>query len=221
MRTFAVLTCAVLAGSSFAGAAEIRGQYLEARTCDVYTGPCFANAEMSLGGKEAVMAWKVDDGGWQGTSLEGLSVALVIKAEDTLGDDGVFTQDPGRIESVILVDDTATSEQEFALVDFVKTSAADYTKNVKAVERTAITFENDYATMEGRLKAGRLAEIRTRQLQDFDCVCTNEQVFYQPLTDVRHSMPAYTVTQSFGGRGLDAKWEYHNSRSAFLAVFRR
>ena len=40
--------------------AEISGEYLEARSCDVWTGPCFANGEIGLSGKEAVLAWKVD-----------------------------------------------------------------------------------------------------------------------------------------------------------------
>ena len=31
-------------------AASITGQYVEARTCDVYTGPCFANADTGLSG---------------------------------------------------------------------------------------------------------------------------------------------------------------------------
>src|SRR5438876_942593 len=33
-------------------AAEIRGQYVEARTCDVFTGACFANADTGLTGNE-------------------------------------------------------------------------------------------------------------------------------------------------------------------------
>ena len=38
------------------------GQYLEARTCDVWTGPCFANGEINLRGEHAVMAWAVQRG---------------------------------------------------------------------------------------------------------------------------------------------------------------
>jgi ATP-dependent DNA ligase len=69
---------------------QIRGQYLEARTCDVFTGPCFANGEMGMAGKEAVLGWKVSDGSWNGVPLSGLTVALVLKGDNTLGDDGVF-----------------------------------------------------------------------------------------------------------------------------------
>ena len=37
---------------------EITGHYVEARTCQVYTGPCFANGEIGVAGKDAVMAWR-------------------------------------------------------------------------------------------------------------------------------------------------------------------
>ncbi len=223
MRTSAFLTTtALLLGSALsAQAVEIRGQYLEARTCDVYTGPCFANGEIGLAGREAVAAWKVEEGSWKGVSLAGLGAVLVIRADDTIGEDGVFPMNAAQMDSVILIDEQATPEQQVALVDFVKDAAGKYTHNVKKVERSPISLENDHSTMEGVLKAGNLAEIRTRKLNDFDCVCSNEQVFYQPLTDVHYATPAYSVTQSFTGDGLDSRWTSHNSRSAFLAIFRK
>src|SRR3954453_17720932 len=64
----------------------ISGDYLEARTSDVYTGPCFANAEVNLAGKEAVLAWSVRQGAWKGVPVEGLSVVAVVRAAATLGD---------------------------------------------------------------------------------------------------------------------------------------
>lgn len=206
---------------SAASAAEIRGQYLESRTCDIYTGPCFANAEMTLAGKEAVLAWKIEEGGWAGADLAGLAVALVVKSDGTLGDDGVFGQSAGQTQAVILVDQQATPQQEAALVAFVREAAAQYTANVQKIERTAIEMDNDYREMRGVLKAGRLAQIQTRKLGKGDCVCTNEAVFYQPLVEVQQAMPAYSLKQSYTGRDLGGKWDYHNTRSAFLATFRR
>lgn len=49
---------------------SIYGDYVEARTADVYTGPCFANSEVGLTGQLAVMGWKVTKGSWSGTDLE-------------------------------------------------------------------------------------------------------------------------------------------------------
>jgi len=43
-------------------AADIHGQYVEARTADIYTGPCFANSEVELTGNLAVLGWKIEKG---------------------------------------------------------------------------------------------------------------------------------------------------------------
>lgn len=217
----ALAACGLMLCSSILSAAEIRGQYLESRTCDIYTGPCFANAEMTLAGKEAVLAWKVEEGSWAGAELAGLSVALVVKANGTLGTDGVFADSVTETSAVILVDDQATEAQQSALVAFVKEAAQDYTGNVAKIERTSIKMDNDYRTMQGSLKAGRLAEIKTRKLDKGDCICTNEAVFYEPLVDVQQATPAYSLKQSYSGKNLGGKWDYNNTRSAFLATFRR
>jgi hypothetical protein len=52
MRSFGLLIgcLATLGGISSVTAAEISGEYLEARTCDVYTGPCFANGDTTRKG---------------------------------------------------------------------------------------------------------------------------------------------------------------------------
>src|SRR6516225_1915647 len=91
MKVFegAVLSLFVSAGMTLAAGLPshtISGTYLEARTADVYTGPCFANAETGLVGQLAVMGWKVTNGSWDGVNLSGLSVVGVIRAEGTIGD---------------------------------------------------------------------------------------------------------------------------------------
>src|SRR5579871_3253228 len=112
-RLSMVVGCVALLGAvTPAFAAEISGEYLEARTCDVYTGPCFANGEIGIAGKEAVMAWRVDEGSWAGQDLAGLGVALIIKANDTLGIGGSFFCKPDKILSVIVVDENADEEQK-------------------------------------------------------------------------------------------------------------
>src|SRR6266436_4284156 len=72
-----------------AAADSITGTYLESRTCQVYTGPCFANAETALAGREAVMAWNIEAGKQNNVDLTGLSVVMVVRGNDTLGYQGV------------------------------------------------------------------------------------------------------------------------------------
>lgn len=223
MRPILFLTAAALAVSlsSLASAAKITGEYLEARTCNVYTGPCFANAEMDLSGKEALMAWKVDKGSWKDVKLDGLSAALIVQSQGTLGYDGIFPMKAGKVQSVILVDKEATKKQRAALVAFVKDSAQELTQDVKKVVPVSMSLKNDHIDMVGSFKAEGLAEISTRKLKQSDCVCTNEVVYYQPLTKVDNASPAYSLKLSYQGKDLETRFTNREIRSAFLATFRK
>src|SRR5438132_10206615 len=108
-RWLAFATVALFAAAP-AHAAGIKGHYLESRTCDVWTGPCFANAETSLGGKHAVLAWKVQEGTLDNVRLDGLSVVAVIAASDTLGQEQTG---PGKV--LLIVDNKANTAQKAAL----------------------------------------------------------------------------------------------------------
>ncbi|MDP7276207.1 MAG: DUF1326 domain-containing protein [Planctomycetaceae bacterium] len=202
-------------------AAKITGEYVEARTCSVYTGPCFANAEMGLAGKEALMAWKIDKGEWKGINLDGIGAAVIVTAESTIGYDGVFPLAAGKMKSVILVDSKASSEQFAAMVEFVKDTAKTYTKHVVRVERAPIQLKNNHLKKQAIFSAGKIAEIKTRALTLADCVCTNEVVYYQPLVKVENFSPAFSLKMSFQGKGLGRRFTNFSTRSAFLATFRR
>jgi hypothetical protein len=211
----------VLGAVSPAFAAGISGEYLEARTCDVYSGPCFANAEIGITGKEAVMAWRVDQGSWRGQDLSGLGVALVVRANDTLGFGGGFTVKADRISAVIVVDEKADAEQASALVQFVRESAPHLTRDLVKVESAPISLTNDHLSGKGVFTAGKLARIETRALAKGDCVCSNEEMVYPPLNKVDNAHAAYTLNMTFDGKGLDQTWSMVNKRSAYLATFER
>jgi len=198
---------------------EISGNYLETRTCDVYTGPCFANAQVGLTGRQAIMAWNIETGTHEGTDLSGLNVVLVIRAADTLGFGGTVVVRPDPIKSVILVDERATDAQRAALASFVKRHAARVTGDVVRVASLPIEMRFDLIDMECRLEAGKEARLVTRRLVARDRCCTNEEIFYPPLTEVEHSAPAFTIDGGFAGRGLGQTWSNPKTRSSFLATF--
>ena len=74
LHVLAVVGIALMAVSAVPGSAAIKGDYIEARSADVYTGPCFANGEVGLVGNEAILAWRINEGEWRGSSLNGLGV---------------------------------------------------------------------------------------------------------------------------------------------------
>ena len=88
---------------SAAPPATVRGLYVEARTCDVFAGSCFANADTGLTGKNAVLAWKVESGTVAGARIDGLGVVVVVSVSETLG---LKQTGPGR--AVVIVDERAT-----------------------------------------------------------------------------------------------------------------
>src|SRR5206468_11338288 len=106
ISVFALATSALLAGNS---APTISGDYLEVRSCDVYTGPCFANAEMNLTGKEGMLLWSVREGSWNGVNLTGLNVMAVVRTDGTLGD---LKYEPRSGEAVLIVDAKADGDRK-------------------------------------------------------------------------------------------------------------
>jgi hypothetical protein len=218
--------------SSLASAAAPTGDYLETRTCDVYTGPCFANAEVGLTGKEALLAWHIDSGTFRDVDLSGLSVVMAVRSKDTLGSDavgygsGLVKQQAQQqdkqaepVASVLFVDRKATTEQRTALVEFARARAGSVAGDTLRVSPAAIDLTVDHVEMVGKLRVDSIIEVQTRKLGGHDCVCTNEIVFYPPLTDVENAAPAYTVEGRFHGRGLGSQWSNTKSRSSFLATF--
>ncbi|MGH7169500.1 MAG: hypothetical protein ACRELG_04395, partial [Gemmataceae bacterium] len=83
-RTLAFAGLVLLFAVAPLSAAGIRGHYIEARTIDVWTGPCFANADVNIGGKHGIMAWKVDKGEFNKVNLNGLGVVAVVYARISL-----------------------------------------------------------------------------------------------------------------------------------------
>ena len=217
-RLLAIFCASLLVSSAAASADDLKGDYLETRTCDVYTGPCFANGQGGLTGKDAIMAWSIDRGTYENVDLAGLKVVVVLCASDTLGFGGTLVSHPDPIRSVIIVDEKGTSRQREALVQF----AAQYAKHAGEVVKVVtapIEMSVDHFDIVGTLKAGDYAQIETRKLHQGDCVCSNEATFYPPLCDVKNAVPAFTVEGEFSGPGLGTHWSNGHTRSAFLASF--
>ena len=196
----------------------ISGDYLEARSCDIYTGPCFANSEWGMAGKEGILVWAVREGTWNGIRLDGLSVIAVIRVDGTLGD---LRYEPRRGKAVLVVDEYANAKQKDALIDFARAMAGNLISEVADVKsaKMDVSFHTCAKSGCASVKAGNLVEVATRCLGGNDHVCGNEEVYYPPLTDVQGAYPAFTELAAFKGSGLDLNWESRGQRGTFLASF--
>jgi hypothetical protein len=211
-------------------AAGIEGEYVEARTADVFTGPCISNAEVFTTGDQAVMAWKVTNGTWKGADLKGLCVAAAVRGTTT------FSQDrPDQARAVLIVDEKATPAQREALVALARELGGARLNRIAEVKtaRMALKLEAHESSQadsahaahgmphapRASFWAANLAQIVTRPLDDGDHFCGNEVVAYEPLSGAVKVAPAYTLGHQFKGEGLDTRWDDPNCRSSFVGRF--
>jgi Protein of unknown function (DUF1326) len=212
-----VLILVALLVSATSTAQQIRGDYLETRSADVYTGQCFANGEVNLVGNEAILAWHIRSGSWDGVPLQGLTVAAAVRAKSTLGDP---YENPYPANAVLLVDDQASARQRAALASFAQHMGGELLKNVAQMipvqMELVVNAEHHGAAM---FRAGEFATVQTRSIGENDHLCGNEVTYYPPLTQLTHSMPAVALTDAYKGPGLGVSWSLHGKRSAFVGAF--
>jgi hypothetical protein len=214
-RWLALPAIALIAIASPARAEGLSGKYIEARTCDIWTGPCFANAEINLIGKNAVMGWKIDKGQFDGVQLDGLGVVAVVASSDTLG-----LEQTGPAKAYLIVDKKANKSQKAALVKLAKQQGGDLTKNVIGVESAKVELtlcecENKSCA---KLEAGT-ARIETRCLKDHDKICGHEGAIYPPLSKGVNARAAVAAEHGFTGGAFNSTWTETDRRGAYIGTF--
>jgi len=204
-------------------AQQISGDYIETRNADIWTGACVANGELNLAGDQAILAWRVNQGQYDGVALDGLSVVGVIKAAATLGDQ---YNNPYPAQAVMVVDSKASAAQQKALVHLAQSMTGELLKNIVDLKVAAIDMR--VATMDGHqsmhsastsLRAGAIVGVETRLINANDHLCGNENVYYSPLVKLAHSMPAVAELDEYEGPGLGVSWSLRGKRSAFVGSF--
>ena len=197
--------------------AQIQGEYLESRSTDVFTGQCYANGEMGLTGREALLGWHVARGSWNGVSLDGLTIAAAVRAKATLGDP---YENPYPATAVVFVDDQATPQQRQALLSFAQHMGGRLLDHVEKVVVAPVALETSTGHHgTALLRAGTFALVQTRAIGPEDHNCGNDATFYPPLTPTTHAMPVVALTDRYDGPGLNSTWNSHGRRSAFVGTF--
>jgi hypothetical protein len=210
-------------------AQQISGDYVETRNADVWTGACVANGELNLAGDQAILAWHVNKGEWNGVSLDGLGVIGVVKAAATLGDQ---YNSPYPAQAVMVVDARANAAQQKALISMAQKMSGELLMNVLQVKVAAIDMKvggmtassmdmshHSLHSASASLRAGNIVGVETRAISENDHLCGNENVYYAPLSKLVHSMPAVAELDEYDGPALGVIWTLHGKRSAFVGRF--
>ena len=216
-RVISLLGVFGLAGtvSLSAGGSSVSGQYVEARTAEIFTGGCVMGSEAETMGKQAVLAWKVDRGSVNGVSLDGLSVVAALSGDVNLGlhEIGGAT---AEVRTVLFVDERATPVQRMALASLASAMTRRIGTIVQ-VQPAPVTFADQGESIH--VATSNVALDVTKEITH-DPSCGAQQ-WFTPLASTDHAHMGQTDQNAFTGASLGTKWSDPNKRSACFGTFSR
>lgn len=217
-RAMALAAGVVLAwppGMLAAGNGSVTGAYVEARTAEVFTGGCIMNSEAETMGKQAVLAWKVDRGTFNGINVDGLSVVAAISGDRNLGMTEMGGDKP-VVHSALYVDQNANAAQRLALVAMANELSNGIVGTIVQVTPAPIRFADRGGEIQ--VATGPVAlEVSKHMTHDPTC---GAQQWFHPLASVVDATLGLTSQHSFTGASLGTKWSDPNKRSSFFGTFR-
>lgn len=211
------LAASPLATLSAGGHDTVRGSYIEARTAEVFTGGCVMNSEAETMGKQAVLAWKVDRGTFNGVSLDGLSVVAALVGDRNLGMTEMGGAKP-TVRSAMYVDERANPAQQIALVAMANELSRGLVGTVVQVTSAPIAFTDHGSEIQLSAGAGNTVALDVSKHIPHDPSCGAMQWFH-PLSTISDATIGLAGQHAFTGSSLGTKWSDPNRRSAFFGTF--
>jgi hypothetical protein len=209
---FAAMLVAVsaLVFSSKAESVSLRGDYVEVRTASVFAGACHYNGEVVTTGRDALMAWNVTSGKWQGVDLTGVRVLAIVSADANLGEANAARQ------SEIIIDSSASRTQALAMTNALKEKYAASLGKIVEVRTAPITFERNgrtYAVVTNE------AAINVEGMPNDLCCKMPNLVWYAPLVGLENRKVGYTSKALYSGKVVGEPWSRSGENSAFYGTF--
>lgn len=212
---FAALIAAVPMALSASGPTAITGDYVEARTAEVFTGGCINGSEGEVAGREAILAWRVGKGQVNGVPLDGLSIVAVVAGDNNLSTHELGGAAPTKIRSALRIDQRATAAQRDALVAMARALAPTMLRDVIDVKAVPIAFSRDGDRLA--VKAGE-ASLDVATKMDHSPTCGALQ-WYEPLAAMTQSTLGHTTSEAWSGSALGTQWSMGDKRASFFGSF--
>jgi hypothetical protein len=209
----AALVALCVSGLS-ANPATLSGTYVEARTSEIFAGACIINGEAATTGREALLAWKIDRGQFNGVQLDGLSVVAAVSGDGNLSVREIGGE-AATTKTAVFPDVRATVAQRQALVAMAKTLSKGIIADVIEVTPTAIEFVDDGHNIR---VATRTTRLNVQKEIVHDASCGNKQ-WFTPLANVHHADMGTTIENAYSGTALGTKWSDPDKRSSYFGVF--
>jgi len=205
----AVVAISAFVFSSRAESVSLRGDYVEVRTASVFAGACHFNGEVTTAGREAMMAWNVTSGKWQGVDLTGVRVMAIVSSDSNLGETNAARQ------SEIVIDSSSRS-QSLAILNAIKERYASSLGNIVKVRNAPIKFVREGKTYA---VAADDATMNVEAMPNDLCCKMPNLVWYTPLVGIENRKVGYTTNASYSGTTVSEQWSRSGENSAFYGSF--
>jgi hypothetical protein len=195
---------------------RLTGEYVEARTAEVFAGGCIMNSEAETMGRQAIMAWRITSGSFDGVALDGLTVAAALAGDRNLGMREMGGEEPTAVKAIITVDPRATPAQRDALVRFVRAMSRGLITQVVRVDTAQIRFATSQHYVEVSVPDSMQLTVNKTMKHDPSC---GAMQWFKPFSTLQQSAMGVAETHFFSGQGLGTKWSAPDKRSAFFGTF--
>jgi hypothetical protein len=205
-----IVAAGALVFSSQAENVSLRGDYVEVRTASVFAGACHYNGEVVTTGRDAMMAWKVTNGQWQGVDLSGVRAIAIVSADANLAEDNAARK------SEIIIDSNASRAQAVAMIKALKEKYAAALGTVAAVRNAPINFERNgrnYNVVTNE------ASINVEAMPNDLCCKMPNLVWYTPLVGLENRKVGYTSKALYSGKVVGEPWSRSGENGAFYGTF--
>jgi hypothetical protein len=215
--TVAAALFVAVAGLAADDKGRITGEYVEARTAEVFAGGCIMNSEAETMGRQALMAWRITSGVFDGVNLEGLTVAAAVAGDRNLGMREMGGEEPTAVKAIIMVDPRANAAQRDALVKLVRELSNGLITHVVRVDVAPVRFATSQNYVEVSVPENSVLLTVNKEMKH-DPSCGAMQ-WFKPFTKLANAAMGVAEEHSFEGNGLNTKWSAPNKRSAFFGTF--
>jgi hypothetical protein len=204
------------AGLAAGGRARVTGEYVEARTAEVFAGGCIMNSEAETMGRQAILAWKIAAGSFEGVALDGLTVAAAVAGDRNLGMREMGGEQPSAVKAIITVDARATTAQREALARFARAMSRGLITEVVRVDTAPVRFAASQRQVEVSVPGSLQLTVKKEMKHDPSC---GAMQWFTPFSTLAESAMGVAEAHSFSGQGLGTKWSAPDKRSAFYGTF--
>jgi hypothetical protein len=180
-------------------APAISGDYVEARSNEVYTCGCLYSGQMTTGGREAILAWRIKGGVYKGTALAGVKVAAVV-----VGNSNLSAYDGPR-RTALYLDESASDAQLQAIVALWQREYSQALGKIATVHRAPISFTQQDDAI--RVSIPNLVEVQARKARLREDAHPGSYLWYGPFVPLRSSSLATALNYEYSGMDFQHQWQ--------------